>query len=402
MINLINNQRVSAWDDILSLFPENWKDLAEQHQVMKGVRQDKSLEQTMHTLMIHLICGLSLKETTIRARLAGLYNSSHIALRDRLIKFGPFFMDLCNEFFTKQHNVSLFSEIQLRLIDATDVKEPGPTGSLWRYHFSFTLPDMTCDFTKLTPTKGKGVGESFMHFPVAKGDLLIADRGYCKANGISYVQQNGGYVCVRFNYNSLPIYSIDGKPFRIIKKLEELKISGQTMEWDCSIRAPDSGNLIEGRICAIRKSEEQIKIAHKKCDLNATKYQSKMRKETYFINEFIIIFTTFDRIKFPLLTILTIYRWRWQVELVFKRFKSLLQLGHLPTKTEESSKAWLYGKLFAALLIEHTIRYLNGSFSPWRCYASEIIQGEPVDYVRIYGKLNQELDYAEFEPARNN
>ena len=37
--------------------------------------------------------------------------------------------------------------------------------------------------------------------------------------------------------------------------------------------------------------------------------------------------------------------WRWQVELVFKRLKSLAQLGHLPKHNDESACAWLYGKL---------------------------------------------------------
>ena len=42
------------------------------------------------------------------------------------------------------------------------------------------------------------------------------------------------------------------------------------------------------------------------------------------------------------------YRLRWQVELVFKRFKSLAQLGHVPKYDDDSAKAWLYGKLFVA------------------------------------------------------
>ena len=37
------------------------------------------------------------------------------------------------------------------------------------------------------------------------------------------------------------------------------------------------------------------------------------------------------------------YRLRWQVELVFKRFKSLAQLGHVPKYDDDSAKAWLYG-----------------------------------------------------------
>jgi IS4 transposase len=40
---------------------------------------------------------------------------------------------------------------------------------------------------------------------------------------------------------------------------------------------------------------------------------------------------------FPAELILECYRFRWQIELVFKRFKQIAQLGHLPKYDEESA-----------------------------------------------------------------
>jgi len=57
-------------------------------------------------------------------------------------------------------------------------------------------------------------------------------------------------------------------------------------------------------------------------------------------------------------------RVRWQVELVFKRFKSIAKLGHLPKHDPDSAKAWLYGKLFAALLTERLIHH-TVVIAPW-------------------------------------
>jgi IS4 transposase len=47
---------------------------------------------------------------------------------------------------------------------------------------------------------------------------------------------------------------------------------------------------------------------------------------------------------------------RWQIELAFKRLKSLAQLGHLPKHDNRSSRAWLYGKLLVVLLAQKLIR----------------------------------------------
>ena len=53
--------------------------------------------------------------------------------------------------------------------------------------------------------------------------------------------------------------------------------------------------------------------------------------------------------------VLELYRYRWQVELYFKRLKSILDYGELPKKKEESIFAWLNCKLMIALLIEKVI-----------------------------------------------
>ena len=62
--------------------------------------------------------------------------------------------------------------------------------------------------------------------------------------------------------------------------------------------------------------------------------------------------------------VLEYYRFRWQIELVFKRLKSLLAIGHLPKHDARSSRAWWHGKLLVALLTQKLVR-LGSSFSPW-------------------------------------
>ena len=82
----------------------------------------------------------------------------------------------------------------------------------------------------------------------------------------------------------------------------------------------------------------------------------KLSDETVFTHNYMFVITSLPA------EILSCYRLRWQVELVFKRLKSLLQLGSIPTKTEEAGEVWINGKILLSLLAE---KYLGDiDFSP--------------------------------------
>ena len=63
-------------------------------------------------------------------------------------------------------------------------------------------------------------------------------------------------------------------------------------------------------------------------------------------------------------TALTFYRGRWQIELAFKRLKSLLDAGHVPKESDASARSWMQAKILSSLLIERTL-WEGEFFSPW-------------------------------------
>jgi len=95
------------------------------------------------------------------------------------------------------------------------------------------------------------------------------------------------------------------------------------------------------------------------------------KDETLRYAHYVILFTTSPADEYSEIEVLVWYRLRWQVELVFKRFKSLAQPGHLPKEDDESSQAWLYGKLMAALLNEKFARHVR-TFSPMISCGNEV------------------------------
>ena len=352
------------WRLLVSFLPGNWRDLAASTGALKGLRKDKSAENLLRVLLIHLGCGHSLRETAVRARKARLAELSSVALWKRLKKSQDWLQALCIELF-RERGVELAGQagFQVRAFDATTVKEPGKSGSLWRIHYSVRLPSLACDYFKLTETEGPGTGESLRQFPIREGDYLLADRGYSTASGIGCVAQAGGRVTVRVNTGTLAFRTPGGQPFDLLGQVSALDCAGAVQSWAAHVVAPQ-GLRVRGRVCAIRKTEEAIRIAQQGIRREAARKGRQVQPQTLEFAQYVIVFTTFPAAEFPGAEVLEWYRLRWQVQLVFKRFKSLAELGHLPKHDDESAKAWLYGKLLVALLVEKLIGHAT-AISPW-------------------------------------
>ena len=366
------------WEVLVSFLPSNWRTLAAETGALKGLRKDKSAERLLRVLLLHLGCGHSLRETAVRARQAGLAELSSVAVWNRLKKSQGWLRALCTELFREQGaDADGPASRRFRALDATTVKEPGPTGSLWRLHYSVLLPALNCDFFRLTETKGRGTGESFVQFPVRAGEYLLADRGYSTARGLRYVGEAGAHVTVRVNTGLLVLETPGGKCFPLLKQLQSLRRTGQVGCWTVRVVDGQRRPAAAGRVCALRKTREAIRMAHRALRRKASKKGRRLKPETLEYAQYVILFTTFPATDFSAADVLEWYRSRWQVELVFKRFKSLAQLGHLPKHDDDSAKAWLYGKLLVALLVEKLIAYAR-SISPWGYRLAASARSQPV------------------------
>ena len=352
------------WELLLSFLPRNWEELAVQHGALKGLRKDKSAEHLLRVLLLHFGCGHSLQETVVRARQAGLAELSAVALWKRLKKSQNWLHALCGELF-RERGVELAASggPPMRATDATTIKEPGQTGSLWRLHYSVRLPSLACDYFELTATEGAGTGESLSRIPVQAGDYLLADRGDSTAAGLGRVDAAGGLVTVRVNPGALRFQTAADEPFDLLAAVRTVRRYGRTRSWDVRVIDPRS-RPVPGRVCVLRKSGAAIRVAHRALRREASRKGRAVQPQTWEFAKYVIVFTTFPAAEFPAERVLEWYRLRWQVELVFKRFKSLAQLGHLPKHNDDSAKAWLYGKLLVALLVEKLIRSAL-AVSPW-------------------------------------
>jgi hypothetical protein len=168
---------------------------------------------------------------------------------------------------------------------------------------------------------------------------------------------------VRLNPEGIRLQSSNGAPLQLPQRLESITKTGQIAQWDILVPNEEKPPLA-ARLCVVRKSQAAAARAQKKLKRRASKTGATLQAKTLLYANYVMVLSTFPKEKFPPESILEFYRFRWQIELVFKRFKQIAQLGHLPKYDQQSAKAWLYGKLFVALLTEKLIHHAV-ALSPW-------------------------------------
>src|SRR5262249_28949193 len=109
---------------------------------------------------------------------------------------------------------------------------------------------------------------------------------------------------------------------------------------------------LELRLIIWRKSCQQWRTEKARLIKNARKRGKKLHPRTLDAARYILLVTSLPADVFSASDVLTIYRFRWQIELAFKRMKSIAGLDELAAKKAELAQAWLYARLIAFLVAE--------------------------------------------------
>ncbi len=399
------------WATVERVLPDGWQ---AQARALGAISRSTGLSDPsvlLRVLLIHLADGAGLRESSARAALSGLATISDVGILKRLKRCGAWF-EWMAQALRSAHGAPLARSLvsegsgdvamataesgrRVRLIDGTMVSEPGDTGSKWRLHYSVTLPTLSCDQVVLS---APSMGETLKRYRVVAGDIFIADRGYANPAGVAHVLDGQADVIVRTNLVTLPLYvreaeGVQASPgcprerFDVLAHLRQLRsphqaqapsnaateaagavgamgTMGELGEWPVWVKVDKAGKRwIAGRLCAIKKNRAASALGEARVRRESQRNGTTLQPQTLEAAGYVFVFTTLGA-SYSAARVLELYRMRWQIELIFKRLKSLLGLGHLKKHDPEAARAWLQGKLLVACLIERLLA-LAEHISPW-------------------------------------
>lgn len=323
-----------------------------------AIRRKRALNDGASLLRLALARGpggLSLRQAAGWASLSGMAELSNPGVHYRLKQATPFLAALVERLLAaKVPGADLcWPGRKLSLCDGTCVSKPGSKGTDWRVHGVFDLGRGGFSHLEVTDHRGAEALERGAALP---GDIRIGDRNYARVPVLKrFLAQGSGNAdfIVRIGWNALQLTFPDDAPFDLIDYLQHLPADMAPHALWLNALAKKDPEALPLRLIVQRKTAEATEATRSALRRAASKKGKALDPRSLIAAEFMILGTSLPDEGYAAADILATYRLRWQIELAFKRLKSLLHIDRLPTHTERTSRSWLYAHLILALLCDN-------------------------------------------------
>ena len=352
----------TQFKQLLELLPEGWEEKAKELGALQRSRQIKTPEELLRLNLLYLTEGKSMAGTSAITNLSGEATMSKVAVFKRIQNSGEWMQWMCKNIYRRAglliEKPAWLEDRNVLLIDGSEDIKGGAERQYFMLHYSMDLFTLSAREFLITDEK---TGERLANFKqLGKGDIVTADRAYGTVPGIAHLKNHGADYVLRLRAGAFRIYDENGQEIELMERFSRL------MAWDCGEITgwlDIKGRKEPVRVCAVRKDI-----------LNTWKGMERLKKESQRkrsgkpvsalqeeYNKYIIVITSLGK-NVSAKQVLELYRMRWQIEIAFKRLKSLFRYNEMPARKEENIKTWFYGKLLLAALCETLVN--TGRFSP--------------------------------------
>ena len=332
------------WEYVRTLLPADLEDSARVTNALRRCRNVPDAAALIRMALAYALTDLSLKDVAAWASSLDLAEITGPGLFYRLREAEGWLERVLGQTLAEQvpHEKS---GLPIRVVDATVINGPGGRVAVeWRAHVLVSAVTGTIRSVQLTGDEG---GAKLSRYVVPEGEVVLGDRAYGTARGLHAVSQQRARVVVRFNPISLKTCDLKRRRMHLKEREDEVPTLG-AVEFPIVVPVPPPPT----------KSHKTWDLAKAIAWIPARAVAGRTRS-----GEVIWILTTLPH-SVPPLAVMGLYRLRWQIELLFKRLKSLLHLDTLPSRQGPTAKSWMLARFLAAALAQRLVDP-NGPISPW-------------------------------------
>jgi Transposase DDE domain len=334
---------------LLQDLPPETAILAREFKAFVRARKIESPEQLLRVVL--LFAALDYSEREVAANMTLTYPAigklTGQSMRERLTACLPWLQALLPKLIQRPPLPALPEGMRLLALDASEISAPGARGT-WRLHALMDVASLQLVGLQLTDLK---TGETLCNFSFGPGEVVLTDRGYSHRRGVAHLLDSGGQVITRYNPHHIPLQDAHGQSLDMAALLADCQ-RDEMRTIEGFFRAPD-GKRHHIWVHVYRLPEQAAADARRRCRRAGALGKYTPKERTLFLAEFVMVLTSIPPEVLSAETILELYRCRWQIELLFKRYKSLLDLDQARARAGSVlGQVWLHGKMLYACLIE--------------------------------------------------
>lgn len=333
------------WPHLLTLLPAELAERALATRALVRRREIPNAASLLRLTLAYAVSDLSLKDVAAWARAMSVAQITGPGLFCRLRAAETWLAELLASALDEGVRGGR-QGIALRIVDAPVINGPGATGTEWRAHVRIDAASGRMQAVELTDVTG---GESFVRQRVVPGDGVLGDRAYATARGIAAVRAAQADTVVRFNPQTLRLCDVNRHRIDLQTKVDDVPLVGGH-EWSVVVPIPPEKRSRSHKPWPLAKAIDWIP---------ARVVAARTRT-----GQVIWLLSTVTDARLSAVDVLKLYRLRWQIELLFKRLKSLLHLDTLPSRQGPTARSWMLARFLAAALA-HNLLDPEAVLCPW-------------------------------------
>lgn len=296
----------------------------EKSDILRRKRIVKNYSTLVQAAILYIIERLSFQRLSDIMATKYKVSMSDTAWKKQMIKIAPIFNEVMMKYLSSRkrpENDTVFG-YPAYAIDATDISLEGKKGTVLRAHTIYGISEKAYFESHIFDVH---TGESVKLHDVKANILYFADRAYGKTPQMAYMLAHNSEFIFRFSPSQVKFF----KDVDCTEKIDfksYLSNNKTVSSVDCFFKARKQVLKIRAVISPI--PEDKAEGAVKKAKRKSVKKQNKLSEVTIIYAKWIFLATSLPNTISPE-QIVSVYEKRWQIELHFKRSKSLLGFHRL-------------------------------------------------------------------------
>lgn len=276
--------------ELIDLLPEDYEKECYEKKAIRRKRMIKTPLDLIVLLLYYLYDNHSLVDVSQFAILKNIGNISDTALIKKFIQCKDWILWMISKMIPNEiihyKKPAELEPYHVIAVDASNIVQKGAIKKTWHLHYGIDLFSLTCNQFKLTE---QSTGESLKNFEIKEKDLIIADRAYGTITSIEHCLKSGGEFMIRIKNKPFHLYNQHGEKILLSDWLKT--VGRKAAEITIYIKSSNK-RRIPLRICAVKKTKEEIGIEEKRLQRLESKKQITYSEDTKFTHQFMFVITS--------------------------------------------------------------------------------------------------------------